>query len=294
MRIFSFRNGIVFVLLQCSFFWGCTTVPQDAPQEFHTAKAALERAKKADVDDTLPHTTVRVEQEFDEALKLYIKSRDRDIKEASRDDLLKSSRDKAVNAQALTEEALALQEQIKSWDNRIEGYSKMTQEKEAQSEQLKQLQAQVTASAAQLQAQPDTQVQSEPTVAASPNVTIKGPVAYFGSSQTQVDPRYRDNITSLANTLKADEDAKVTLAGFSDPRGNKELNNRLARDRAENVAEILKERGVTQNQIIIETWPAVSKKGKSNRTEAELQLDRRVEAFISNNTTENAPKERAR
>jgi outer membrane protein OmpA-like peptidoglycan-associated protein len=124
-------------------------------------------------------------------------------------------------------------------------------------------------------------------VAASPkDVTLRGPVAYFGPGSTDVDPRYAENINSLAKTLSADPTAKVTLSGFADPRGDKEMNNRLARERAEAVAAILRDKGVNRDQIEVKAWPGSSSRGKATRTAGQLQLDRRVEAYITTNNAQ--------
>lgn len=279
MRYFSIQKGLLFVGLQAAAF-GCASVPDEAPQEFHSAKAALEKADKQDVDNQLPATIGRAESEFKESLAMWKKSRDTDVKKGDRDEMLKSSKEKAVHAQTITEQALGLQDQIKAWDGHIETYAQGVQEKQDAMAQLKDLQAQnQTLAANQNQPQP---------VAANPDITLKGPVAYFGPNQTDVDARYQDNIDNLARTLKADSSAKVTLSGFADPRGNKALNDKLARERAENVASILKDKGVSQDQIAIEAWPAAAKKMKKNKSQAQLQLDRRVEAYISTNTTEAA------
>jgi outer membrane protein OmpA-like peptidoglycan-associated protein len=74
------------------------------------------------------------------------------------------------------------------------------------------------------------------------------------------------------------------LSGYADPRGNKELNDRLARERAEAVAAILRDKGVNPEQIEVRAWPGTSGRGKGSRSQAQLQLDRRVEAYITSNT----------
>lgn len=273
MRYFSIQNGLLFVGLQCSVL-GCMSVPDEAPQEFHTARAALQRADKADVEDYLPATLDRAENEFKEAVSLWKKSKDSDVKKEERGDLLKTATEKAAGVQAMTEQAIQLQDQIKAWDSNIQSYTQMVQERQDALAQVKQLQDQQR-DAAIASAQTPTQT------TVHPDITLRGPVAYFGAGSTDVDSRYQDNINALARTLTADPTAKVTLSGFADPRGDKEMNDRLARERAEAVAAILREKGVSSNQIQVQAWPAASARGKRPKSQAQLQLDRRVEAYVT-------------
>jgi outer membrane protein OmpA-like peptidoglycan-associated protein len=288
MRYFSIRNGLLVVGLQFSML-GCVGIPDEAPQEFHTAKAALERADERDVDDYLPNTLDKAEAQLEAATDLWKKSTDRDVKKEERTQLEKQAAEQATQVTAMTEQAIQLGDQVKAWDNNIQSYTNMVQERQDAMAQLKQLQDQnrelavagATAAAQGREQQPQQ-------VASAPDISLRGPVAYFSAGSTDVDPRYADNINSLAKTLTADPNTKVTLAGFADPRGNKELNDRLARERAEAVADILRDRGVNPDQIVVQAWPGTSSKHmRGKRSQAQLQLDRRVEAYISTNM--NAP-----
>ncbi len=283
MRYFLIRNGLLVVGLQFSML-ACVGIPDEAPQEFHSAEAALERADERDVDDYLPTTLEKAESQLEAATDLWKKSKDRDVKKEERSQLEKQATEQAVQAQAMTEQAIQLGDQVKAWDNNIQSYTSMVQERQDAMAQLKQLQEQnrelaVASAAAQNRQQP------QQLSANAPDISLRGPVAYFSAGSTDVDPRYADNIDSLAKTLTQDPKTKVTLAGFADPRGDKETNNRLARERAEAVAAILRDRGVNSDQIVVQAWPGTSGKHmKGKRSQAQLQLDRRVEAYISTNT----------
>jgi len=289
MRYFSIRNGLLVVGLQFSML-GCVGIPDEAPQEFHAAEAALERADERDVDDYLPETLDKAETQLEAATDLWKKSKDSDVRKEERSALEKQATEQAAQVQATAEQAIQLGDQVKAWDNNIQSYTQMNQERQDAMAQLKQLQDQnrdlavagATAAASQREPQQPQQPQQ---VAGGPDIALRGPVAYFNAGSTDVDPRYADNINSLAKTLTADPNTKVTLAGFADPRGNKEVNDRLARERAEAVASILRDRGVNPDQIQVQAWPGTSGKHMAGkRSQAQLQLDRRVEAYISNNT----------
>lgn len=283
MRYFSIRNGFLVVGLQLSML-GCVGIPDEAPQEFHAAEAALERADERDIDDYLPNTLDKAETQLEAATDLWKKSKDRDVKKDERSQLEKQATDQAAQVTAMAEQAIQLSDQVKAWDNNIQSYTQMVQERQDATAQLKQLQDQ-NRELAVAGATAATQNREQQLAANAPDISLRGPVAYFNAGSTDVDPRYADNINSLAKTLTQDPNAKVTLAGFSDPRGNKDVNDRLARERAEAVAAILRDRGVNADQIVVQAWPGTSsKRMKGKRTQAQLQLDRRVEAYISSNT----------
>lgn len=281
MRYFSIQNGLLVVGLQLSML-GCVGIPDEAPQEFHAAEAALERADERNVDDYLPNTLDKAETQLEAATDLWKKSKDRDVKKDERSALEKQATDQAAQVTAMTEQAIQLGDQVKAWDNNIQSYTQQIQERQDAMAQLKQLQDQnreLSAAAQMRERQPQQ-------VASAPDISLRGPVAYFSAGSTDVDPRYADNIDSLAKTLTQDPNTKVTLAGFSDPRGDKELNDRLARERAEAVAAILRDRGVSADQIVVQAWPGTSGKHmRGKRSQAQLQLDRRVEAYISTAST---------
>jgi outer membrane protein OmpA-like peptidoglycan-associated protein len=286
MRYFSIRNGLLVVGLQFSML-GCVGIPDEAPQEFHAAEAALERADERDVDDYLPNTLDKAESQLEAATDLWKKSRDRDVRKEERGQLEKQATEQAAQVQTMAEQAIQLGDQVKAWDNNIQSYTQLMQERQDAMAQLKQLQDQnrdlaIASATAQQQGREEPE-QEQQQVASAPSVALRGPVAYFSSGSTDVDPRYEDNINSLARTLNADPSSKVTLSGYADPRGDRDLNNRLARERAEAVAEILRDKGVKSEQIEVKAWPGQSARGKASRSQAQLQLDRRVEAYITSN-----------
>ncbi len=87
------------------------------------------------------------------------------------------------------------------------------------------------------------------------------------------------NVDELASLLKKDPALYVTLIGFADRKGSTELNEQLARERAEHVADALVEAGVARERIAVET------RGEDQSTavadQGAQQLDRRVEAAVS-------------
>ncbi len=81
---------------------------------------------------------------------------------------------------------------------------------------------------------------------------------------------------SLAGAL---DDATVTVAGYTDPRGSETFNTELSRHRAQAVAAVLSEAGVQTDRLVVEAHG----KGESTSAEGDLDgyaLERRVTVRI--------------
>lgn len=254
------------------FFVACSSVPDGAPEDFHLAKSSIEEADKADVDDLLPKTVDRAEEALDEALDLYSKSEDKDIDRATRDNLLKEASGKASEARGMADQALALNNEVKAWDENIQqyrGFQQMSQELKSARDQLASLQQANKEGAAQ---------------AAGTPVSIRGPVAFFESGGATVTGRFTETLASMAEILKGDQKAQVQLTGYTDSHGNPASNRELAQKRAQEVANILKSMGVPEQQIVIGEG-AIDKEA-SAKNPGEMQLARRVEASLVSGQTE--------
>ncbi len=256
------------------FFVACSSVPDGAPENFHMAQSSIKEADKADVDDLLPKTVDRAEETLKEAVKLYGKSEDNDIDRATRDNLLKEASNKASEAKGMADQALALSNEVKSWDENIQqyrGYQQMSQELKAARDQLASAQqaGQESANAAQ---------------AANVPVNIKGPVAFFKSGGKNITGRFTESLGSMAQLLKSDPKAQVSLTGFTDSVGNPASNRELARARAESVADILKSLGVPEAQVVVND--GAIDKDANPKNAGEAQLARRVEAALVSGATE--------
>jgi outer membrane protein OmpA-like peptidoglycan-associated protein len=94
--------------------------------------------------------------------------------------------------------------------------------------------------------------------------------------QTDVSFRTNDdsvNLTSMSPLLKIGAfaasmpDVKVRVAGYADPRGSEDYNDALSRRRAEAVAAVLAQAGVSKDHMIVEGH------GKSESTAAQGDMD---------------------
>jgi peptidoglycan-associated lipoprotein len=101
-------------------------------------------------------------------------------------------------------------------------------------------------------------------------------VYYFAFDQSVVGPADARAITIQANYLVTHHNAKVRLEGNTDDRGSREYNVGLGYRRAQAVADVLKQQGVSPAQIKIVSYgkehPVVS-----GDNEHAWSLNRRVE-----------------
>ena len=81
---------------------------------------------------------------------------------------------------------------------------------------------------------------------------IKSHVA-FGLAKTNVDPNQEMNVLAIADYMKQFPDSKATVTGYADSgTGSREINLRLAKQRAESVAKQLTEKyGISRDRLTV-------------------------------------------
>jgi outer membrane protein OmpA-like peptidoglycan-associated protein len=72
---------------------------------------------------------------------------------------------------------------------------------------------------------------------------------YFMTANTEMDQKGRESVARIIAYLKATPSAKAVISGFHDPRGNKEQNELLAKDRAKGVRDELRAAGIEEARI---------------------------------------------
>ena len=94
-----------------------------------------------------------------------------------------------------------------------------------------------------------------------------------------VTPNYLPRLRSIGNILKDKEKLKVQLVGQTDEVGSPEANERVARQRVQNLDDYFKRRGISDDRIEIisagSTEPLAS-----NDSEANRRQNRRVETIL--------------
>lgn len=97
---------------------------------------------------------------------------------------------------------------------------------------------------------------------------------YFDVDKTVLPSDTADKLAPVLKYLKAHGDAKVSIAGFHDPSGNQAANEKLAKNRAKQVAGRLKAAGIAEKTIVMQKPQSTT--GTGTKEEA-----RRVEVTIS-------------
>ncbi len=101
----------------------------------------------------------------------------------------------------------------------------------------------------------------------------------FRTNDDSIDTKSLPPLLKLGALAATMPDVKVRVAGYADPRGSDELNNDLSKRRAEAVAAVLAQAGMSREQLIIEAHG----KSESSTPEGDLDgyaFDRRVTVRI--------------
>lgn len=236
---------------------GCATVPDDAPQEFHDAEASIERMDDNDVDEYFPKSAERANESFDKALDLLEESREDEAKVTSKEAIAK-----AVEARENADGANRLFSAVRKWDDSAATF----QDALVMFDELENPSVDVTV------------VNSVSPFAKLQNTEFVSTVAYFDSGKTE--PSLNENeLEALVGILEKDINFQVILTGHSDSRGDEAYNQKLALTRAQKIASNLEKRGVSRNQVIIESVGEEGAIGEVGNM-ARLQLDRKVQAKV--------------
>jgi outer membrane protein OmpA-like peptidoglycan-associated protein len=101
----------------------------------------------------------------------------------------------------------------------------------------------------------------------------------FAVNQSELTAESRNNLASLAETLKKYEDTNILIEGHTDSTGSDELNERLSRERAQSVSEYLRANGVNGNRINTQGYGPNQPVADNETAEGRTQ-NRRVEVAI--------------
>ena len=101
----------------------------------------------------------------------------------------------------------------------------------------------------------------------------------FNFDSSELTSQARENIKSLANTLKKYEDTNILIEGHTDSRGDENYNQKLSERRARSVSKALADLGI-RNVRIKEIGYGENQPVADNSTEDGRQQNRRVEVAI--------------
>ncbi len=98
---------------------------------------------------------------------------------------------------------------------------------------------------------------------------------YFDFDSNVVHDQDKPAILSHANYLATHPNKKIILEGHTDPRGSREYNIALGERRAKAVAELMKSKGVSPNQVRVVSYGA-QRLAQDGHSEEAYQEDRRA------------------
>jgi len=101
----------------------------------------------------------------------------------------------------------------------------------------------------------------------------------FAYNSARLTPSFHDTLNKVAEILKRYPRSTIQITGHTDSRGSTAYNQQLSEQRAESVKWYLADRGVGAQRIVTEGRGELQPRA-SNKTEAGMQLNRRVEMLI--------------
>lgn len=276
---------------------GCQTVSDQAPLELKAAQEAIEAAEDVDVEDYMPSAMEAAQRKFDASLTLLDESAN--YQDDGNEGQAKGTREEAIKlaneAKLIADGSVKLVKDMRAYDSNSGEYLSLAERTgrvaalETEIATLKGQYGEVKGQNSELAtrnqalASENQDLSKRPTEAAIPaDFRVGKPVAYFASGSTVLAARYRPEIQQLAELLRNNKNLAVTLEGYADPRGSAELNQRLAEERLNVVAEQLKSQGVEAERVKTVTVGATADSSAARgASRGELQLDRKVTATIS-------------
>jgi outer membrane protein OmpA-like peptidoglycan-associated protein len=102
----------------------------------------------------------------------------------------------------------------------------------------------------------------------------------FDTASAVLKPEAQTQLTQLGKILAQYSKDKIVVAGFTDNSGTQKFNELLSQQRAQSVAEVLRQQGVKSNQLDIEGKGSLQPVA-SNKTATGRAKNRRVELKIS-------------
>jgi outer membrane protein OmpA-like peptidoglycan-associated protein len=261
------------IAITSSAIISCSTVPKNAPQEFHDARSSLDRAKSEDVKDILPTTIGAAEDNFGVALSSW-KDAHKKSSSVERTNEMEEATKRVSNVTKLSDEAIDMTKSIKEFDKGAKTAGGKYVATTDILSRLKTLNYRMS--------EKDVETTSRRTkspFAMVKSFTVQNSVAYFDTDKTNLDPYYTGSIKEVADLLELDPNLVVTVSGYADPRGPAEHNKRLSEARAKAVAQALEANGVASDRVRLVAMgsnAAHFKKGYGK-----FQLERRVDATVT-------------
>ncbi len=112
---------------------------------------------------------------------------------------------------------------------------------------------------------------------ANSNIPAVQSAIFFDTDKWNVKSGFEDQFVIIANALKKDPKAKVTISGYTDSRGSVAYNENLGQKRAQEVAKYLtKNYGIAPNRMVV----TISKGKKELLSLTHHSINRRVDLVV--------------
>ena len=105
----------------------------------------------------------------------------------------------------------------------------------------------------------------------------------FATNKSELSPSARTALTKFATSLKNSPDTDITIYGHTDNTGSQAVNEKLAKERADAVANFLVGNGINRSRITTEGL-AYDQPVADNSTAEGRAQNRRVEVYITANS----------
>jgi outer membrane protein OmpA-like peptidoglycan-associated protein len=93
----------------------------------------------------------------------------------------------------------------------------------------------------------------------------------FKTGDANLTPEDIDQLTTLGQLASSMDGVKIQVSGHADPRGSRQYNTLLSKDRAEAVAAVLTNAGLSEERIVIEALGADAASASGNLDEYAFQ-----------------------
>lgn len=102
----------------------------------------------------------------------------------------------------------------------------------------------------------------------------------FATNSSTISSRFTNTLDSIASVLKEYPDSNITVSGHTDSTGNDAINNPLSVNRANSVANYLKQEGIASSRITAVGYGSKQPIASNSTSEGRAQ-NRRVEIKIT-------------
>lgn len=113
-----------------------------------------------------------------------------------------------------------------------------------------------------------------------PGVLANLPTIYFGFDESNLSSEARSTLQAVAEGLKADASARLTIEGHCDERGSNEYNLALGERRARSIQDYLTRLGVSSSSLTIVSY-GEERPADMGSSESAWAKNRRAELVVS-------------